>query len=72
MGRTEAKGRAGADPGWEPEKRLGVELDHIQFVRERDGRWRPIGKTEMGRKTIEVLHLDGVERPKILDRDIHP
>lgn len=42
-------------------------LDHIQFVQEKDGRWRPQGNTDIGRKTIEVLHLDGTDRPKILD-----
>ena len=46
-------------------------LEHIEFKSEKDGRWRPIGKTAEGRKTIEVLHLDGIERPKILDHYRH-
>lgn len=43
-------------------------LDHIRFILEKDGRWRPIGTTEKGRNTIRVLQLDGLEgRSKILD-----
>lgn len=48
-------------------------LDHIEFRREKDDRWKPFGKTEMGWKTIRVLQLDGLPRdgqkgrPGILD-----
>lgn len=42
----------------DPGAQGGDPLDHIVFTDAPDGRWKPIGRTSEGRRTIEVLRLD--------------
>jgi uncharacterized protein (TIGR02646 family) len=57
-----------APPGAEHPLLLDPTVDdprqHIHFVKLPDGRWAPIGKTERGRQTIELL---GLSRDTYLD-----